>query len=77
MGSWVDLDMRRYFSILLFIGLIFWSCDNSTDQNNELDSHSFDFLLEDINSSSQSYGNEIGPLYFEGQITLNYFGHFT
>ena len=68
--------MQKYLSLLLFLGLVFWSCEDSTDQNNELDSHPFDYLLEDINSSSQSYGNKVGPSYFEDKITLNYFGHF-
>ena len=27
MGGWVDLDMVRYISLLLFIGLAFWSCE--------------------------------------------------
>jgi len=72
----VNFDVRIYFLFLLCTGLSFWSCDNSTNQNNELDNRQFNYLLEDINSSSQSYGNEIGPSYYEGQITLNYFGHF-
>ena len=27
-GGWVDLDMRRYLPLLLFIGLAFWGYDN-------------------------------------------------
>mgnify|MGYP002860976649 FL=1 len=68
--------MRTHFLSLSLTGLAFWSCDNSTTQINELDNRQFNYLLEDINSSSQSYGNEVGPSYYEGQITLNYFGHF-
>ena len=28
-GWWVDLDMRRYLSLLLFIGLAYWGCENN------------------------------------------------
>ena len=68
--------MRTHFLSLSLTGLAFWSCDNSTTQINELDNRQFNYLLEDINSSSQTYGNEVGPSYYEGQITVNYFGHF-
>ena len=34
-----------------------------------------DYSLEDINSSSDYYGDFIGPEYFAGQVTLHYFGH--
>jgi len=29
-GWWVDFDMGRYLSLLLFIGLAFWSCEEET-----------------------------------------------
>ena len=32
-GGWVDFDMVRYISLLLFIGLAFWSCDDENDNN--------------------------------------------
>ena len=35
----------------------------------------YNYSLEDINSSSEYYGNIIGPDYFSGQVTLHYFGH--
>ncbi len=72
----VDLIMRIYLTPLLLIGLTIWNCNNSANQNTESDIYPIDYLLEDINSSSLSYGNQIGPTYFENQITLNYFGHF-
>ena len=31
MGWWVDLDMVRYISMLLLIGLVFWSCEEEQD----------------------------------------------
>tara|TARA_Y100001970_G_scaffold93848_1_gene118329 strand:- start:2125 stop:2292 length:168 start_codon:yes stop_codon:yes gene_type:complete len=36
----------------------------------------FDFSLEDLNPSSESYGLEVGPSFFEEHVTLNYFGYF-
>ena len=33
------------------------------------------YSLEDINGSSDYYGNEISPDEFSGQVTLHYFGH--
>jgi len=28
-GGWVDLVMVRYISAILFIGLVFWSCEDN------------------------------------------------
>ena len=36
----------------------------------------YDYSLEDINSSSEYYGEFIGTSYFPVQITLHYFGHY-
>ena len=36
----------------------------------------YDYNLEDINSSSDYYGQNIGTSYFSGKVTLHYFGHF-
>ena len=33
------------------------------------------FTLEDINPTSLSYQQEIGPWYYPGDVTLYYFGH--
>ncbi len=35
-----------------------------------------DYSLEDINPSSDHYGDNVGASFFEGKITLHYFGHF-
>ena len=37
----------------------------------------YDFSLEDLNPNSDYYGNNVGPSFFEGKITINYFGYFT
>ena len=36
----------------------------------------YDYSLEDINSSSDYYEQYVGTSYFEGQVTLHYFGHY-
>jgi len=35
----------------------------------------YDYSLVDINTSSSTYGETISPDYFQGQVTLHYFGH--
>jgi len=30
-GCWVDLEMIRYISLLLLIGLAFWGCEDATE----------------------------------------------
>ena len=35
----------------------------------------YDYSLYDINTSSSTYGEAISPNYFQGQVTLHYFGH--
>ena len=37
----------------------------------------YDYSLEDINPSSEYYGNNVGTSFFEGKPTLHYFGHFS
>ena len=39
-------------------------------------SQTYDYSLEDVNSSSDFFGQNIGPSFFDGQVTLHYFGHF-
>ena len=36
----------------------------------------YNYSLEDINSSSEDFGELVGTSYFEGQVTLHYFGHY-
>ena len=31
MGGWVDLVMSRYISLLMFSGLVFWSCEEKVE----------------------------------------------
>ena len=36
-----------------------------------------DYSLEDINPTSDHYGSNVGTSFFEGKITINYFGYFS
>ena len=36
----------------------------------------YDYSLEDINPSSEYYGEDVGTSYFPDQVTLHYFGHY-
>ena len=36
----------------------------------------YNYSLEDINTSSDFYGQNVGTSYFPDQITLHYFGHY-
>jgi hypothetical protein len=57
------------FSMLVFSCGLF----ETEDENNN--SQIYDYSLEDINISSSTYGEAISPYYFQGQVTLHYFGH--
>ena len=35
----------------------------------------YDYSLTDVNASSATYGENIGPSHFENHVTLHYFGH--
>ena len=36
----------------------------------------YDYSLEDINSSSEYYEQNVGTSYFPDQVTMHYFGHY-
>ena len=36
-----------------------------------------DYALEDLNDTSEFFGELVGPEDFSGQVTLHYFGHFS
>ncbi|MDP6170429.1 MAG: hypothetical protein QF780_10510 [Candidatus Marinimicrobia bacterium] len=36
----------------------------------------YDYSLEDINPSSEYFGTNVGTSFFEGKVTLHYFGHY-
>ena len=49
----------------------FLDCDGVCGGNNNI--CQLNFLLEDLNPSSETYGINIGPQFFEGKVTLYYF----
>ena len=57
------------FSILVFSCRLF----ETEDENNN--SQVYDYYLEDINNLSSTYGQIISPVFFQGNVTLHYFGH--
>ena len=57
------------FSILVFSCGLF----ETEDENNNY--QVYDYYLEDINNLSSTYGQIISPGFFQGNVTLHYFGH--
>ena len=37
----------------------------------------YDYNLEDVNSSSETYTSFVDTSYFGGSVSLHYFGHFS
>ena len=74
------MQYRKTHLALLFI-VCFFACDSDidevvgTDDGSEIDSNVYDYLLEDINSTSDTYGTKVSPASFPDQVTLHYFGH--
>ncbi len=75
------MQYRKMHLALLFVVIVFYGCepDSGTvvgaDDNPESNANIYNYSLKDINSSSSTYGENIGPDYFQGQINLHYFGH--
>ena len=60
MGWCVDLDMVRYISLLLFIGLAFWGCEDADSAGRDSDVVGiWDISNFTINNTSHIYGNNI------------------
>ena len=57
------------FSILVF------SCGLFETEDENINSQIYDYSLVDINTSTSTFGKTISPEYFQGQVTLHYFGH--
>ena len=60
---------RIYSALLIFLTVVFFSC-NPPDEEVV-----YDYSLTDINVSSVTYDKNIGPGYFDSQVTVHYFGH--
>jgi len=70
------MPCRKIYFALLFFAIGFLGCspddDKVTGPSNEV---VYDYSLTDINSSSETHLETISPGYFQGEITLHYFGH--
>jgi len=60
---------RKYLALLILLAFVLFSC-NPPDKEIV-----YDYSLADINSSSVTYGENIGPGYFTKQVSVHYFGH--
>ena len=60
---------RVYSALLIISSFVLFSC-NPPDEEIV-----YDYSLADINASSVTYGENIGPGYFTSQVSVHYFGH--
>ena len=58
----------------VFLSLIVYSCGLFESDNENNNSRVYDYYLEDINNLSSTYGQIISPVFFQGNVTLHYFG---
>ena len=69
-----------HHNIIYIIFILLLSCDNDNSHNytcNDIDSSSelINFLLEDKNPNSSTYGISIGPDFFPNTVRLFYFSN--
>ena len=63
------MQYRKTHLALLFIVIGFFGCNPDSGEI------VYDYSITDVNASSATYGENIGPSHFENQVTLHYFGH--
>ena len=63
------MPRRKYLALLILLAFVLFSC-NLPDEEIV-----YDYSLTDINASSVTYEENIGPDYFDTQVTVHYFGH--
>ena len=74
------MQYRKTHLALLFI-VCFFGCNLDSDEvvgsgdDCETSSNHYDYCLNDINSSSITYGENISSSYYNNQVTAHYFGH--
>ena len=69
------MPCRKIYFVLLFFATGFFGCSPDNGEIAGPNEVVYDYSLTDINSSSATYGENIGPGYFENQLTVHYFGH--
>ena len=75
------MQYRKRCLTLLVVIFGFYGCNPDSGEvvgagdGSEINSNIYDYLLEDINSTSVTYGTNLSPASFPDQVTLHYFGH--
>ena len=57
------------------LGVVLAGCADSTNASKDIGGTLTDFTLEDVNSTSASYGQRISPSAHRDMATAWYFGH--
>ena len=74
------MQYRKTHLTLLFI-VCYFGCNPDSDEvvgsgdDSETNSTLYDYSLNDINLSSNDYGENISPGYYNNKVTVHYFGH--
>ena len=64
----------RYLSLILITFFLLWSSScESNEKSACIPPDEPLFSLEDLNPFSETYGEDIGPQFFNGKVTLYYF----
>jgi hypothetical protein len=63
---------KNLIFIVIHCLIVFNSCEDSSDKDGGLFYE--DFSLTDINPDSETYGQAIGLLFFNGKVSSYYFG---
>tara|TARA_B100000959_G_C14563418_1_gene452702 strand:+ start:117 stop:332 length:216 start_codon:yes stop_codon:yes gene_type:complete len=69
------MPCRKIYFVLLFFATGFFGCSPDNGKIAGPNKVLYDYSLTDINPSSVTYGKNIGPGYFDNQVTVHYFGH--
>ena len=73
-------NLPRIFHILILYKLSLWSKEMKLGIllfNISFIFAQYEYSLEDLNPSSDYYGDSVGTSYFTNKLTLHYFGHYT
>ena len=74
MGAWNIFLGLNFF--LIFRGIMFNRCIILSTLCFSLVLGEYDYSLEDLNSTSNYFEENVGASYFPDNVTLHYFGHY-